>query len=634
MSEKSFSSRSSSANREPEDSELWGPASEAELNWIRQPMVRWFDPRQLLQTGLRAGLSRLFGEYADRRELQAALARSGVPEGKDAKPSSPAYRYGEREELWLDYTADLGDGFRPTYTQAWLLSRPELEIEGLRADEEEQIPTERGDVLVLGGDQVYPSASRSAYQNRFAGPYRAAFPWCLAEPVPELFAIPGNHDWYDGLSSFLRLFCQQRWIGGWKTRQSRSYFALELPHQWWLLALDVQLGADIDQPQIEYFREVARDMEDGDRVVLCCAEPLWLKDEGDEQAYEPLAFVERNILPSGVEVSLLLAGDLHHYARYADRDSGRQRCTCGGGGAYLSGTQRLPNAVSLPRPDAPEPARRSDEDVETSEKQAAYPDAQTSIALRWGVLALPWKNPGYVWAVGILYVLYAWFLQSHPLPPEGSFMETVDDLGLADAGTVVRSWWSIVAHAPGIMLCSVGIVLATWAFAAPDEGRPRWLRHGVGPLHGVLHLVLVVGLTWGIARVHLGVLDWNPGDLMQFVLFGVEMVFLGGPLGGVLTGLAMLPGVNLEYAFSAQHREGYKSFLRLHLDASGTLTVYPVGIEEPGQWRFVSGAAPETARYEPEDEPPRPELIEAPIRIPGAASRGGGADRGTAMSDQ
>ncbi|MBD0259532.1 MAG: hypothetical protein ICV83_27750 [Cytophagales bacterium] len=47
-----------------------------------------------------------------------------------------------------------------------------------------------------------------------------------------LFAIPGNHDWYDGLASFVKQFCQGRWVGGWRTTQTRSYFALALPHNW------------------------------------------------------------------------------------------------------------------------------------------------------------------------------------------------------------------------------------------------------------------------------------------------------------------------------------------------------------------------------------------------------------------
>ena len=71
--------------------------------------------------------------------------------------------------------------------------------------------------------------------------------------------MPGNHDWYDGLTAFLRLFVRSRdrHFGGWGTGQSRSYFAVELPADWWLLGLDDQSGSYLDDPQLTYFDEVA-----------------------------------------------------------------------------------------------------------------------------------------------------------------------------------------------------------------------------------------------------------------------------------------------------------------------------------------------------------------------------------------
>src|SRR5437016_1084882 len=83
--------------------------------------------------------------------------------------------------------------------------------------------------------------------------------------APDLYAVPGNHDWYDGLSAFLNLFCWRQidgpWstarsghmIGGWHTKQLRSYFALALPHNWWLWGIDIQLTNYIDQQQIDFF---------------------------------------------------------------------------------------------------------------------------------------------------------------------------------------------------------------------------------------------------------------------------------------------------------------------------------------------------------------------------------------------
>ena len=63
---------------------------------------------------------------------------------------------------------------------------------------------------------------------------------------------------------------QRRKIGGWKTLQRRSYFALKLPHRWWLWGIDIQLEGYIDQAQIDFFRKhVKSHMTPGDKVIVC-----------------------------------------------------------------------------------------------------------------------------------------------------------------------------------------------------------------------------------------------------------------------------------------------------------------------------------------------------------------------------
>jgi hypothetical protein len=152
---------------------------------------------------------------------------------------------------------------------------------------------------VMGGDQVYPFASREGYKERLVDSYACALPH-TGPPHPVLFALPGNHDWYDGLVSFTRLFCQGRWIGGWQTVQRRSYFALKLPHRWWLWGVDVQLESDIDQPQLEYFCKVADEMIEGDRVILAIAEPHWIYGNIYDHKFDNnLIFLEENIIRGG-----------------------------------------------------------------------------------------------------------------------------------------------------------------------------------------------------------------------------------------------------------------------------------------------------------------------------------------------
>ena len=308
--------------------------------------MRWFHPLELLRAGVFTLLGELFGSFADKREMQAAL---NLPErGRLLQYASAALR----EDFWFDYVADIGDGFNATYSIALLLAR-----ETLSADSNGKIETtQRGHILLMGGDEVYPSASKKNYLDRSVGPYRAAFPYIADEArAPHVYALPGNHDWYDGLAAFLRLFAQhdRRWIGGWRTQQRRSYFARKLPLDYWLWGVDIQLHADIDSPQLGYFHDAAQSLAPGDRVILATAEPSWVKEaEGEHAGYQSLLRLMREIHERKARVVLVLTGDSHHYARYVDAQApeGLQThfITAGGGGAFLHGTHTLPQRILLP----------------------------------------------------------------------------------------------------------------------------------------------------------------------------------------------------------------------------------------------------------------------------------------------
>jgi hypothetical protein len=283
--------------------------------------VRWLAPGELLRTAIKVGLSSVFADYADRREVQAALPATVVALAPDADGG-----------VWLDHVADLGDGFDPTYTVALLLAADRLDVDP--PDEApEDVPAvtlPRGRLLVLGGDQIYPTPSSPGYEDRMKGPYRSALGSGAADPSPLMVALPGNHDWYDGLTAFLRLFAQRRSLGGWRTAQTRSYFAVQLPERWWLVGVDTQLGTYIDDPQIRYFRDhLSSQLRPGDAVILAVPSPTWVQTaEHDGDAFNALHYFEREVVeqyrdletgqvrPTGATVRLWLTGDLHHYARY------------------------------------------------------------------------------------------------------------------------------------------------------------------------------------------------------------------------------------------------------------------------------------------------------------------------------
>jgi hypothetical protein len=605
-----------------------GPASEKELRFTPRGMVRWLDPAQLCGTAVRAVLSDVFGAYADQREMQAALSR-------EVKPCD----YTGRDEIWIDYVADLGDGFHSTYTVAWLLAQDRMRVPGPDGKTHE-LP--RGRVLVMGGDQVYPTASREEYANRLEGPYEAALPCRPVSDHPDLFAVPGNHDWYDGLTSFMRLFCQGRWIGGWQTQQVRSYFALKLPHGWWLLGTDLQLHADIDKPQLDYFTTLAKEqMEPGDRVILCTPEPAWVHVPYEPGAFDNLAFFEQKVLgENGVRLALTLTGDLHHYSRYADAAGRRHKITAGGGGAYLVGTDRLPERVTLdaarvrrdPKNPVPADAVRT---REVFSEQKVYPTRRASTWMRLQAVRSVWKNGWFTTLLASLYLIYAWVLQGSQLPlmigaAKGTpktdrFIERVAlEWSFADGiGTVWTAFFQGARYSPLLVLLTLLLVGSLWAFCAPDAGRLKLLK-ALGLVHGVAHVALAVGLTWGLAASGLWLFgngsrdSLAPVDTLLFVAwFTVGMLVLGGALGGVLFGLFLLPGINLNEAFSAQYLSTYRNFLRLHIDPRGNLTVYPVGVRRPARWKLRPNAPAGAPFFVPRtrDGAPRPELIEEPVAV-------------------
>ncbi len=346
-----------------------------ELGFSPQDQVRWLAPAQLMRTALQVALASAFSTFTDKRELQRTFPDDPLALQPDADGG-----------CWIDFMADTGDGFDATYTVAMMLAAEQLTVTD-PAGARHELP--RGRLLVLGGDEVYPTASSERYEDRLKGPMRTALPAedrALTEAalatgkIPLLLALPGNHDWYDGLTAFLRVFGQNRRIGGWQTVQGRSYFVMQLPGGWWLAGLDSQLGSEIDDPQLDFFRSQLTDrLQPGDGVILCCASPAWTRTPDDARAFDSFSYFERTVVkeaidpvtgrsrPTGAQVRLWITGDQHHYARYTEtpvasspgepspaewsepvEGSARQMITSGLGGAYLSATHHLPTEITLP----------------------------------------------------------------------------------------------------------------------------------------------------------------------------------------------------------------------------------------------------------------------------------------------
>jgi hypothetical protein len=541
-------------------------------------MVRWFDPHQLLDTAVRVTVSGVFSSYADSRESQAR------------EPAEVPDRSGPGD-LWLDYVADLGDGWNSTYTVARLLASEELELDL----DGETHHTERGRILVFGGDAVYPVPKADEYENRMLGPYRAALP-CVDARAPELFAIPGSHDWYDGLVNFTSIFCRNRWIGGWRTCQHRSYFALKLPSGWWLWGIDIQFGASIDEVQLRYFAEVAADqVQPGDRVILCMSKAVESgRKETEVHSDRDVAYLEREIIqPSGAQLLLYLKSGKHYYSRYEQDDGPRHHIESGGGGAFLHPTHNLPERFDLPGADGATAYRRA----------GTYPSAAASKRLRKRIWLMPAYNLPLAAVFGTVQVLLAFMLGLHLEDHHVS-------LGFGDL--LLAMWESPTAFLLSLLVLASLVGMVRFAHDASGIGRVA-----LGLSHSALQVGSVAGVL--IAASYLSSLGGSEGAPSLLAFLG--LVLLLGGISGMMgmagdlwaTGYLGLHGTE---AYAPLHHQDQKHFLRLHIQADGTLTLYPIGIERVGRkWTLCPDAPAHTPWFAPDGPEPEPHLIEAPIRI-------------------
>jgi hypothetical protein len=597
------------------------------LGFTPQDEVRWLAPGELVRTAVKVFLSSLFADYSDRREVQAALPATVLTVAADGDGG-----------LWLDHVADLGDGFDPTYTVARMIATDELDVDPPPDATGPPLRLPRSRLLVMGGDQVYPTPSSTGYEDRLKGPYRAALPPGTVVPAPLLVALPGNHDWYDGLTAFLRLFAQRRPLGGWRTVQTRSYFAVQLPHRWWLVGVDTQLGTYIDDPQIRYFREhLSSVLQPGDGVILAVPSPTWVRvGQGDPDAFNALHYFEREVVEryrdltggtvreTGATVRLWITGDLHHYSRYAEAlpdDDGRdgdvrdgdarQLVTCGLGGAFLLGTHHLPDSVDLPPPQS----RMTDRSASHRyDLRSPWPTKEHSRRLVAGLLAgppggLPFRNPGFwrlagaVHGVLLLVLLFALGLA------KGWNVTGVLRLGvLADV-----AWFGgqALVWAAGLFVLLALRPLASGARPrAPSELFWAGLAQLLVALAGIAVLTAV---PWPS-----GWPDWVVlGLALLATLVGTGLV--ASYVFALYIAVSRLPLVQ-SWQLSAQALEDVKGFVRLRIDPAGRLILYPIVVDTVcHDWRLdppgrIDGP-PGSERPEFAGPPPRPHLIEPPVVV-------------------
>jgi hypothetical protein len=614
-------------------------------------MVRWYSPAHLVSTGWRSVVSEIFGQYADQRIMQATID-GFAPE--IMKTVVGRYNYSDLRQLgdgntvWVDYIADLGDGFDSTYAMASLVSQPQIDIEGVGA-----LPAAK--LLIMGGDQVYPFPTRQAYRERFAMPYSTALP-----PAPDgswrrlLFVLPGNHDWYDGLSSFDHMFCKARFghaaenrIGGWLCPQHRSYFAIRLPHNWWIWGADIQLAQYLDAGQILYFEGVAEAMKahptEAPKLILCTPEPSWNYDKDETlQGEDNLSTITKIATDAGARIAAVVAGDLHHYSRYQSKETGTQFVTAGGGGAYFSPTHYLQDTRKISWGGSKTTLELDCQikDGKSTGKASCWPTRSESRRLSLWTLTFPFKNYGYAVALGVIYWVMIWMFSTTPY--NGS---TVGE-------TLIQNpdfhWW------PGLFLlaplaAATNVILGIWCLALwvvlygyADSGWGGKTKLVLGTLHWAAHIAMMIALYYAVSYFSFYLVDtlWpqaremlqnlqlkSSADVRELfrtiVIFPLVMIFIGGLAAGFVWGayltVSCLLGLHCDQAFASMGIPDYKNFLRIKVEPN-KLTIYSIGLRRtPRRWAWrkakdaglgaVSGPAIVPAR------PLRPSIIDGPIEI-------------------
>lgn len=263
--------------------------------------------------------------------------------------------------------------------------------------------------VVISSDVIYPTGAMRHYEANFWLPFMGT-----TKPV---YAIPGNHDWYDALEAFVATFYEPTAArtalrarvavdkGVTSTTDSRieeliataSRFRSEyrVPTQFQkapffqfqtdtfaLFAVDTGVAKRLDPAQLAWFKAALESATArGKTKMAILGHPLYAG--GRYQAADNPEFAALHQLLRDHNVAVVMAGDTHDLEYYVEPGEGSQPQTLhfvnGGGGAYLSyGT-----ALDWPaQPDTTE---------------WAYYPGRSQVVAKIGATVPAWKKPFWWW---------------------------------------------------------------------------------------------------------------------------------------------------------------------------------------------------------------------------------------------
>jgi len=233
--------------------------------------------------------------------------------------------------------------------------------------------------LVVMSDVIYPIGDGNDYVDKFFRPYGGY--------LAPIYALPGNHDWYDGLGGFMRHFasaeplpprphgsglkerirdrlCAPSVMGETTLDDCRKLRPAEtqqgqVPGPYWLIeteqlrfvGIDTGILGALDGDQGDWLKRISAGAKP---KVLLTGKPIYVYNEHDPWKIYDRDFTGDEVVrdPTNNYIAAL-GGDIHNYQRYPVPvgDGTIQYIVSGGGGAFVHAPRKARRAaISAGRP--------------------------------------------------------------------------------------------------------------------------------------------------------------------------------------------------------------------------------------------------------------------------------------------
>lgn len=212
---------------------------------------------------------------------------------------------------------------------------------------------------IIASDVIYPAGRSHEYREKFYVPYRSY--------GRDIYAVPGNHDWYDELVGFMIHFCdniyhykdKKQTVDPQKLRDMRlirhneqyqpnMYFYIDTPHVR-VVCIDTGIRGRIGDKQREWLTRVSNDAGHKPKILIS-GKPIFVNGGFNKDLADVHSIVNR------FNYRLVIAGDTHNFQQYRIpvAANGQQHVVWhlvnGGGGAYTNRTHNIPLAREMSFP--------------------------------------------------------------------------------------------------------------------------------------------------------------------------------------------------------------------------------------------------------------------------------------------